>query len=142
MRTWLLKIWTAITAWIESVLSRYLYVVPAIMGTALVCIVIFVIYTMSEAVDDMHKSVESIPKIIQIEMEKTRQTLVQEGSSNREAIVGQHQATREELQRKMDELEEERIATTAALAKLQKSQAEVKKKIDEKPKRQKVLGIF
>jgi flagellar motility protein MotE (MotC chaperone) len=142
MRNWLLTIWTTITAWIDFVLTRYLYVVPAIMGTVLIAILFFVVYAMSEALDDMHKSLNSIPTIIQVEMEKTRQTLVDEGSSNRETIVGQHDATREELQRKMDELEQERIATTAALAKLQKGQAETKKKLDEKQKRQKVLGIF
>lgn len=145
MKIWLSKIWEKLVAIVDALTGKYLYVIPMVMGTMVVVIGVFVIISVFGAVDDMDKSIRSIPAIVQTEMQKTRETLRQEGDANRQVIVGQHEATRDELVQKLNAAEDERKATKAALDKLEKGQTKVQNQIDQVPKqqkRQKVLGIF
>ena len=144
MRAWILKLWARILFVLDAITGRYLYVIPVVMGGILVVVVMFVISSVFSAIDDMDRTIKSIPSIVQVEMEKTRSTLQQEGESNRQVLVDQHTATREELLQKLNDAEAQNKATKAALDKLQKDQTAVKKQIENPPpaKRQKILGIF
>jgi hypothetical protein len=146
MRSWLLNVWRNLVVSIDDLIGRYLYVIPAVMASVLIFIVVFLVISLFVAADDMDRSIKSIPKVVQVEMEKTRETLIKEGNTNRDVIIGQHEATRDELQKRMDDAELKFQETKAALDRLQKGQAEAKKKLENPSqapaKRQKVLGIF
>lgn len=115
--------------------DHHTYTVPVGLGFCAIVAVIYLFIATATAMSDMKDAIKSIPVVVQTEMEKTRAVLQDEAVSNREAIADQHQFTREELERRLVQAEYERKQNRKAID-------EMSKKLDEKQKRSKILGIF
>jgi hypothetical protein len=114
------------------------YVIPAMCLVFMTMVVLYVVHVSLVAADNLNQNIELIPKIIEIEMGKTRDVLRMEGETSRSTLKDEHSATRDQLVKDLETSEKQRQQMRLELENL-------KKKIDAIPTktpRQKVLGIF
>jgi hypothetical protein len=125
-----------------------------VLSIPVVVVAACLFYSTINSLDDMNAAIKSLPGVIQTEMAKTRETFREEASTNRQL----HQATREEIQESLIQLELERRQLKIQLGAIEKKvdakknagtalkKPEVVNKQDpaptEQPKRKKFLGIF
>lgn len=124
------------------VCDHYTYIVPIALGFCSIVAVVYLFCATVVAMSDMNDAIKSIPKVVQVEMEKTRNVLQEEANSNRAVILNQHEATREELEATKEELQKRMTQAEKERWTNKKTLDGINKKLNEKPKRQKVLGVF
>ena len=121
--------------YLSVVVDKYTYAVPIILGTVALCVASYLTYTSLNTLEQVNQTIKSIPDVIQSEMLKTRETIREESTFNRDQSLHQHAATRKDLQDNLTKIEIQRKQEKKQLS-------DIQKKLQESPKRKKFLGIF
>ena len=142
VRDLLLAFWRWLYNTVGQFCERYLYAVPIVLGTALLAMFLYLCYATIISVNETNETIRQIPTIIQVEMEKTRIVMVEGESQTVERIKDQHRETRDELQKRAEESQKRAEAAERNQKAMKAALAEIDKRVNALPKRQKVLGIF
>lgn len=122
--------------------DHHTYVAPITMGVLFVGAVLYLFFATASALNEMQTTIRSIPTVVQVEMQKTRAVFESEAEKNREIIVDEHIATREELEKTKTQLEIQLKRSEYQRMVNQQLLKEIEKRLNDAQKRSKVLGIF
>jgi ABC-type transport system involved in cytochrome bd biosynthesis fused ATPase/permease subunit len=136
--------WAKLCHKLGNFCDRYTYTIPIILAGFAIFASFYLFYATAAAVSDMNEVIKSIPRVVQVEMEKTRKVLEKESQSNRDVIRGQHEVTREDLEITRSEIQDRMKVADRERRENKKMLDDINKKLNDTPapKRQKVLGVF